>query len=133
MRPTRFRRDALPLVAADRATLHRGEVRIEGGTFGAWTVDFIQTRGDQVVPMLIKKRPHGLGIKLAPGDAQSRGKLLRRFEHRVGNRNGSFHGASITPVIPSPTLVLAGSNIRVERCEQASAATLAGVRFRTRG
>jgi hypothetical protein len=44
MRPTRFRHDALPLVAADRETLHRGEVWIEGGTFGAWTVHFIQTR-----------------------------------------------------------------------------------------
>lgn len=101
MRPTRFRLDGSPLFTADGAMLHGSELGIEGRAFRPGTVDFIEPGGNQIVAMLLEECFHGLDVKLAPGYTQARRELLRGLEHRIRNRDGGFHEASITLVIPN--------------------------------
>ena len=97
--PTKSRLGALPLLAAYRAILNRGEACIESGIRVIRAVDFFQTGPHQIVPVLGDKSGQSPRIKLAARNAQPCGELLCRAEDTVRDRNGGLHAASITLVI----------------------------------
>jgi len=75
-RPTRFLRGALLLLSIDRAILKRGDFLIERRALGAGAINFIETRGHQVIEVLFDELSNCLGVELAARYTQSMGKLL---------------------------------------------------------
>src|SRR5690606_26861508 len=57
----------------------------------------VQALGNQRVLPLAEVLLDGLRIELAAGHAETMGKLLRSGEDRVGQGDGHFHAATVSP------------------------------------